>query len=134
MHTVLVVEDNRNMRTALKLRLEHRAYSVQLAADGLDALRLAQSVPPDLILLDLMLPRMDGLVVLDHLKSDPRTSSVPIIVLTASGDEAHRRRSQELGVTGYFSKPLSLRSLVSRIDTVFEQPRKRCREMVTVQS
>lgn len=112
---VLVVDDDINIRTAVKLRLERDALVVRTAADGDDALCQAFQQPPDLVILDLFLPRRDGLEVLAHLKSSAVTADIPVIVLTAR----HRCEDQ---LTGPLStaheiilKPFSPRYLAERV-------------------
>ncbi|HIC94297.1 MAG TPA: response regulator [Anaerolineae bacterium] len=111
----MIVDDEVNIRTALKYRLKKEGYSVLLAVDGLEALDKVASERPDLIILDLMLPRMDGYQVLERLKGDPRTADIPVIVLTARGGRGDRARSLELGAASFVAKPFSPRQLVAEV-------------------
>lgn len=112
---ILVVDDDVNIRTALKLRLEREALEVATAADGEDALRQVLAEPPDLVILDLLLPRRDGLEVLACLKSNASTAGIPIIVLTAchrtsDDDQALLSASAEV-----IAKPFSPRNVAQRV-------------------
>jgi len=112
---IMVVDDDVNIRTALKLRLERDSLVVRTAADGEEALRQISEQRPDLIILDLMLPRRDGLDVLARLKSDPATAEIPVIILTAR----HRccLDSPALLATSaeIIAKPFSPRYLAQRV-------------------
>ena len=112
---IMIVDDEVNIRTALKYRLKKEGYSVLLAVDGLEALDKVALERPDLIILDLMLPRMDGYEVLKRLKGDPRTADIPVIVLTARGEKEDRARSLELGAASFMAKPFSPRQLVAEV-------------------
>lgn len=109
---IMVVDDDANMRSVLEFRLRKEGYSVSLASDGLDALDKVKGERPDLIILDLLMPEMDGHEVLDQLKHDPATHDIPVIVLTCKGDNATRLRSFKLGAAHFVPKPFSPRKLV----------------------
>ena len=115
---ILVVDNDENIRSALEYRLEKEGYSVLLSGDGLDALRWVKSEHPDLIILDLCLPRLDGLGFLERLRSDADTQDIPVIVLTSLNSEENRARSFELGVAAFISKPFSLRKLVADVERI----------------
>ena len=110
--TILVVDDEPKITQLARDYLEKAGYQVRIAADGVAALEVARSERPDLIVLDLMLPRMDGLDVCRTLR---RESAVPIIMLTAKSEEADRLIGLELGADDYITKPFSPRELVARI-------------------
>ena len=122
MHQIMVVDDDAHIRAALKLRLEREAYRVRLARDGAEALELTVLDPPDLIILELVLPKVDGLQVLRNLKSSQLTENIPVIILTARPTSAFRERSYALGATDFLSKPVSLRKLVAEIRTLLAKP------------
>lgn len=105
--TVLVVDDDSDSRMICSTILVHNGFQVVEAGDGPAALRLARERCPDVILIDLALPNLDGWAVLDRLKADPVTRSIPVIVLTASAAQADRVRGREAGVSGYLVKPCS---------------------------
>lgn len=113
---ILVVDDDANIRTALKYWLEREGYSVLLSGDGLDALEKAELMNPDLIILDLLLPRLNGLDVLERLKRGRETRAIPVMVLTAYDGGENRRRCLELGAKEFFSKPFSLRELAVKVE------------------
>src|SRR5262245_23687200 len=104
---VLIVEDEPDIRDLLAFHLEREGYQVSKCRSGADAVRQARASPPDLMLLDLMLPEMDGLEVCRRLRGDPATASLPIVMLTAKGDEVDRILGLELGADDYVVKPFS---------------------------
>ena len=118
---ILVVEDDEDILQLLRYNLETAGYDVQTAADGLEALNKARKQPPNLVLLDLMLPGMDGFDVCKELKKSPDTSEVPIIMLTARGEEVDRIVGLELGADDYVVKPFSPREIALRIRAVLRR-------------
>ncbi len=118
---VLIVEDEPDIRELLVFHLEREGYHVTQCRNGAEALRVARSTRPDLILLDLMLPEMDGLEVCRRLRQDPATQAVPVVMLTARGDEVDRVLGLELGADDYVVKPFSPRELVARIRAVLRR-------------
>jgi DNA-binding response OmpR family regulator len=118
---ILVVDDEPDILELTTHNLAQAGFQTETAADGAEALRKARSATPDLILLDLMLPEMDGLEVCKLLRRDPKTSSIPIIMLTARASEIDRILGLELGATDYVSKPFSPRELVLRVKKRLEQ-------------
>jgi two-component system phosphate regulon response regulator PhoB len=120
---VLVIEDEPDIRDLLAFHLEREGYTVTKSSDGAEGLRLARSAPPDLILLDLMLPAMDGLEVCRRLRQDPATQGVPLVMLTARGDEVDRVLGLELGADDYVVKPFSPREVVARVRAVLRRSR-----------
>ena len=110
--SVLVVEDEENLLEALRYNLEREGYQVYTAADGGDGLELARKLNPSLVLLDIMLPTLDGFEVCRILR---RESEVPILILTAKGEEVDRVVGLELGADDYITKPFSIRELVARV-------------------
>ncbi|MCH7580284.1 MAG: response regulator transcription factor [Chloroflexi bacterium] len=116
--TVLVVDDEKNIVQLARLYLNKEGYEVESAYDGLEALKMAKSVRPDLIILDLMMPEMDGLEVCRELR---KTSNVPIIMLTAKGDDIDRIVGLEIGADDYMTKPFNPRELVARVKAVLRR-------------
>jgi DNA-binding response OmpR family regulator len=112
---VLVVEDSADIAELIRHYLERAHYTVDQLATGSDVLARVRHTPPDLIVLDLMLPGMDGLLVCQALRRDPATAHLPIIMLTARGEETDRVRGLELGADDYVTKPFSPRELVARV-------------------
>ena len=118
---LLIVEDEPDIRELLVFHLAREGYHITQCRNGAEALRVARSAPPDLILLDLMLPEMDGLEVCRRLRQDPATQGVPVVMLTARGDEVDRVLGLELGADDYVVKPFSPRELVARIRAVLRR-------------
>jgi DNA-binding response OmpR family regulator len=115
---ILVVDDEKSVTDLLAYNLRKAHYDVLTAADGREALRLAQESRPDLILLDLMIPEVDGLDVCRELR---KTSAVPIIMITARGEEIDRVVGLELGADDYVTKPFSVRELLARVKAVLRR-------------
>src|SRR5436305_1532703 len=115
---VLVVDDEPMVTEVVQRYLQREGFTVSTASDGQEALRLAQEYPPDLVVLDLMLPKLDGLEVCRSLR---RTSQVPIIMLTAKGEEIDRILGLELGADDYVVKPFSPGELLARIKAVLRR-------------
>ena len=112
---ILVVDDEPDVLDLVTYNLGQAGFQTLTAADGAEALRKARSTAPDLILLDLMLPEMDGLEVCKLLRHDSKTSAIPIIMLTARASEMDRIIGLELGAVDYVPKPFSPRELVLRV-------------------
>ena len=115
---IFVVDDEPQIREVLKLYLSREGFRVETAADGAAALAAFDAHPPDLVLLDLMLPRIDGLEVFRRLRAK---RAVPIIMLTAKGDEVDRVLGLELGADDYIVKPFSPREVVARVKNVLRR-------------
>ena len=118
---ILVVEDDDDILQLLKYNLAKEGYRITGAASGEEALRVLKTGLPDLVLLDLMLPGIDGLEVCRTLKRDARTSRIPIIMLTAKGEEADIVTGLELGADDYITKPFSPRVMLARVRTVLRR-------------
>jgi two-component system alkaline phosphatase synthesis response regulator PhoP len=118
---VLVVDDEADIRELVRYNLEKEGYGVVGVASGEDALTAATRKLPDLVILDLMLPGVDGLEVCRRLKSDPATARIPVIMLTAKGGEADIVSGLELGAADYMTKPFSPRVLVARVKAVLRR-------------
>lgn len=118
---ILVVEDEEDILELVRFNLSREGYSVMGAASGEEAWKLAASELPDLIVLDLMLPGMDGLEVTKMIKNDPRTRDIPIIMLTAKGEESDIVTGLELNADDYITKPFSPRILVARVRAVLRR-------------
>jgi two-component system alkaline phosphatase synthesis response regulator PhoP len=112
---ILVVEDDKDIADLIARSLHKAGYATDIAASGTAVRPKVKAAAPDLILLDLMLPGMDGLVVCQMLRADPATASIPIIMLTARGDEAERIAGLDLGADDYVTKPFSPRELTARV-------------------
>jgi phosphate regulon transcriptional regulator PhoB len=120
---VLVVEDEPDIRDLLSFHLAREGFEVRTAGTGLQGLREVKAKHPDLVILDLMLPELNGLEVCHRLRHDPDTASIPVIMLTAKGDEADRVVGLEIGADDYVTKPFSPKELVARVRAVLRRAR-----------
>jgi CheY-like chemotaxis protein len=114
--TVLLVEDNEDNRTVYRTILEHFGYRVTEARNGEDGVRMAREDHPDLILMDISIPLIDGWEATRILKSDAGTSDIPIIALTAHALATDRAKAQEVGCDGYLAKPCEPRRVVAEVE------------------
>lgn len=120
--TALVVDDSITVRRVTQRLLERHGMRVVTAKDGLDAISQLQDLDPDIILLDIEMPRMDGYQFASHVRNDPRVKDVPIIMITSRAGEKHRARAIEIGVNDYLSKPYQERQLINAIEPLLGQP------------
>jgi two-component system alkaline phosphatase synthesis response regulator PhoP len=118
---ILVVDDEEDILELVSYNLTKAGYRVSTVASGEEAIKVARSKLPGLVILDLMLPRVDGLEVCNTLKRDPRTANIPIVMLTARGDEADIVTGLELGADDYITKPFSPRVMIARIKAVLRR-------------
>jgi two-component system phosphate regulon response regulator PhoB len=118
---VLVVEDEADIRELVSYNLTKAGYEVTAVVTGEEGLASLKSDPPDLVVLDLMLPGMDGLSVCSRLKKDSKTSTIPIVMLTAKGEESDIVRGLNLGADDYITKPFSPRVLIARVQAVLRR-------------
>ena len=119
--TVLVVEDDAPLRRMIGVFLRAAGYRVCAAEDGPTGLALARDERPDLVLLDLMMPGLDGWEVLRRIKGEALTAAIPVLVLTASVDAPLTEQALRLGVTRFLTKPIDSRVLVESVDAVVGQ-------------
>jgi two-component system phosphate regulon response regulator PhoB len=119
--TILIIEDERDMAELMAMRLKKEGYAVELAHEGKDGLRMARSVKPDLVLLDLMLPGMSGNEIAQELRNDPRTTGIPIIMVTAKSEDSDVVVGLHLGADDYVTKPFSMSVLVARTEAVLRR-------------
>ena len=118
MPTILLVEDNELSRDALARRLARRGYQIVLAVDGAQAIEFARGEQPDLILMDLGLPRIDGWEATRHLKADPATRHIPIIVLSAHAMTNDRDKALQAGGDDFDTKPIRFQPLLAKIEAL----------------
>src|SRR5713226_3594527 len=118
MPKILLVEDNEMNRDMLSRRLERRGYQVVIAVDGEQGVAMAQSEAPDLILMDLSLPTLDGLEAARQLKAAPETQAIPIIALTAHAMVGDRDKAIQAGCDDYDTKPIELPRLLDKIQNI----------------
>ncbi len=120
-YKILVVEDEEDVQELIRYNLENNGYRVESALDGKTALSKANSTKPDLVLLDLMLPKIDGLQVCRSLKENALTSAIPVVMLTAKGTERDIVAGLEMGADDYITKPFSPRVLLARLKAVLRR-------------
>jgi len=113
--TILVVDDDRVIQKLLSVNFEMEGYRVVTASDGLDGLAQVEAVNPDIILLDVMMPRMDGLTVARKLKSDPSTKGIPIVLLSAKAQSTDIQLGLEAGAEDYITKPFDPLELLDKV-------------------
>jgi DNA-binding response OmpR family regulator len=112
---VLVVDDEPNIVMSLRFLMEREGLDVEVAPTGEAALQALERAPADLVLLDVMMPQLDGFEVCQRIRADPRWAAVKIIMLTAKGREVERDKGRALGADAYVTKPFSTRELVARV-------------------
>ncbi|MFZ5872281.1 MAG: response regulator transcription factor [Actinomycetota bacterium] len=120
---VLVADDDRDIRDLIVFKLQQAGFVVDSAGDGLEALDLARSTRPDLLLLDVMMPGLSGVDVTRELRADPATARTPVILLTARAQEADVETGFATGADDYVVKPFSPRELLSRVQAVLTRAR-----------
>jgi DNA-binding response OmpR family regulator len=114
--TILLVDDEPDLLESLAIRFKASGYNVLTAVDGLDALQKARTLSPNLIILDLMLPKMDGYKVARLLKFDSRYSHIPILILSARGQDLDKEMGKNAGADDYMVKPFDSVDLISRVE------------------
>jgi two-component system, cell cycle response regulator DivK len=124
MARILLVEDNEMNRDMLSRRLERKGYEIVMAVDGQQAIDFAHSEKPDLILMDMSLPVMDGWEATRRLKADAQTAAIPIISLTAHAMPEDERRAREAGCDDFDTKPIELPRLLAKIESLLGGARK----------
>ncbi len=117
---ILLVEDEVNLRELVKARLEQNGYEVAVAGDGYQAIFQARRVKPDLIILDLMIPRLDGYTVCRTLKASSDLAAVPIIMFTARSSPDDMRRGMDMGADAYVTKPFDPATLIAKIEELLQ--------------
>ena len=116
--TILIADDEPDLLELIEYNLSNAGHTIITAGDGAQALSLAKSANPDLILLDVMMPKLTGIQVAKRLRSQTETASIPIIMLTAKADEAHELEGLGAGADDYITKPFSIQILLARIDAL----------------
>jgi two-component system alkaline phosphatase synthesis response regulator PhoP len=114
---VLIVDDEPNVRR-LSHKILSKKFDVMEAEDGQQAIEIANTQKPDVILMDMMMPKMDGLTACHAIKNDPATKLIPVIMVTAIGFELNIKLSQQMGATGYVTKPFAPKDLLNKIQQV----------------
>jgi DNA-binding response OmpR family regulator len=117
---ILIADDNENIRDALAYLLEDEGFQLWIAKDGVDALQKARDMHPDILLLDIMMPKMNGYDVCRAIKKDPELKNIYIIMLTAKGQVAEQERGKEVGANEYVVKPFSPSEILVRIKKILK--------------
>lgn len=120
MKKILIADDKATGRELVRTVLENAGYTVVEASDGPEALRKAREASPDLIILDLHMPEIDGFGVIEQLRRDSHFAEIPVVALTASAMQGDRERAMALGFTGYITKPIRLVSLRQEIERLLK--------------
>jgi CheY-like chemotaxis protein len=115
---ILIVDDEPNIRLLLT-RMLSKDYTIIEATDGQEAIDLARDLKPDLILMDLLMPRMDGYTACSIIKTDPTTAGIPVVMLTAVGFELNKQLAEKVGASGYITKPFALSDVIKTISPLF---------------
>ena len=123
MTTILIVDDEPPILDLVRFTLEDTEVRVVEASDGVEALAVARRLRPDLILLDVHMPRLDGLEACRQIKRDPALARTPIVMLTAAGQEADRARGREAGADEYLTKPFSPLALLALVEALVPETR-----------
>jgi len=118
---IYVIEDEQHIQQLIKYNLETSGFKVSVFNDGESALETYEADKPDMFILDIMLPGIDGLEICKKLRSNPKTKNIPIIMLTAKGEEFDRVLGLELGADDYITKPFSVRELIARVKALFRR-------------
>jgi DNA-binding response OmpR family regulator len=119
---ILIVDDEPNIVTSLVFLMEHAGYEVRTTGDGGEALAAVGEFDPDLVVLDIMLPTMNGFEVCRRLRADPGNDGLKILMLTAKGREVEIAKGRELGADDYMTKPFSTKELVARVGSMLSAP------------
>ena len=120
-HDILIVEDERNIALSLEFLMKKAGHAVRSVGDGQEALDAVAESLPDLILLDVNLPTLDGYTVCSTLRADERTSHIKVLMLTARGREIEREKGMAAGANDYLTKPFSTQDLVQRVESLLEE-------------
>jgi DNA-binding response OmpR family regulator len=120
---ILIVDDEPNIVISLEFLMMREGHEVRVARDGEAGLAAVRTHRPDLVVLDVMMPKLDGFAVLEAVRSDPKLEATRILMLTAKGREAEMAKGLALGADAYMSKPFSTRDLVDKVKELLETPR-----------
>lgn len=128
---VLIVDDEEHIRELIKFNLKKEGYDTAMAVNGSEALKVIKETKFDLILLDLMLPEVDGLEVCKEIRKNEETSDIPVMMITAKGEEFDKVLGLELGADDYITKPFSIRELMARIKALLRRSNVKKEENIT---
>ena len=119
--TILLIDDDSMVARLVQLALEPEGYQLTTAPNGLEGLKIAQANPPDLILLDLMLPGQDGFKVLNQLRAEPQTADIPVIVVSSKAQPTDKHAAAKIGANAYLTKPYRRAELLSLIRSLLSE-------------
>ena len=122
--TVLVIDDDPVILELLRVNFEIEGFDVICATDGEEGFQRAQAEQPDVVISDIMMPRRDGLQLLDDLKADPRTEDLPVILLSAKAQRSEVQHGLDMGADDYITKPFDPLELIDRLNAVMTRPRR----------
>lgn len=120
MNKILVVDDEKNILLVIKKTLKSSGFDVYTAEDGTEGLDKANEIDPDLILLDIVLPKLNGFMVYEALKEDPKTEDIPVVFISAKSEEQDIKKAEELGAEDYLVKPLKQDKLVETVNNILK--------------
>jgi len=123
-HKILAIDDENDVLLIIKTALASEGYDILTASNGFDGLALAEDQKPDIILLDLRMPEMDGMEVLEQLRENEKTQDIPVIILTGISDKNKIREALDKGITYYIVKPFECQDLVSKIQIAIKDSRQ----------
>jgi DNA-binding response OmpR family regulator len=112
---VLIVDDEPNIVISLEFLLKREGFEVSIARDGEEGLAAIRAAPPELVILDVMMPKLDGFAVLSAVRADPALAGTRVLMLTAKGREAEQKKGMELGANAYMPKPFSTHELIAKV-------------------
>jgi two-component system, OmpR family, alkaline phosphatase synthesis response regulator PhoP len=122
--SVLIVDDEPNILLSLQFLMKKSGYDVRTARDGEEALAEIERAAPDLVLLDVMMPKIDGFSICERIRANPEWKDMRIIMLTARGRDAEREKGLALGADDYITKPFSTKDAIARVEAVLARPPK----------
>ncbi|WP_428610031.1 response regulator transcription factor [Sedimenticola sp.] len=117
---ILIVDDEKNIAISVDYLLRREGFEVSVAHDGEEGMRLIREERPDLVLLDIMMPKLDGFQVCETVRQDPTLANIRIVMLTAKGRDAEKEKGLALGADAYITKPFSTRELISQVKALLE--------------
>ena len=117
-NTILIIDDDKDLVRMLGMRLQHEGYRVEAAFDAVQAVSQAIKLKPDLVLLDIIMPAGNGVGVLEKLRMNVKTFNIPVIALTGVSDKQTKETAEELGISGYFVKPVDMDELIENLKEV----------------
>ena len=132
-YTILIADDEPSLRLLVKASLAVRKYTIIEVANGQDALNLAKQVQPDLVLLDVMMPFLTGFQVCEEMRKDPKTSKIPVIILTAKGGQDDRELANSVGASHFLTKPFRPPELLAAVDMILNQYSQQTQQAVSPQ-